>query len=217
MSTLDTDLEPLREAFASLAEDAAPGPDCPDPVRLWDATRGDLPPADAQAVILHTVECPSCAEAWRLARELRADVDPRRDVARTQWLGGALPLAAALVAVLLAGGVVLREDRGTVASRYRDQDRPGLHAQTDEGRPLPRASFVLRWSSFGEGARYDLRVATSELAVVYRARGLVATNHHVPADALAGLPSGTRLLWQIEASAPDGTRTTSPTFVVRMR
>lgn len=218
MSTPDAGLERLRRCFASLADEAAPGAACPDPERLWSAAGGERPPAEARLLVLHTSECPPCAEAWRLAREIRADAGVRRPhVARSRWWVGTLSLAAGLAAVVLAGVVVLREGRGPAAPRYRDQDRIALRAEVDEDRPLPRTAFVLRWSSIGEGARYDLRVATAGLAVVYSARGLTATAHQVPADALAGLPSGARLLWQVEVAAPDGTRTTSPTFMVRIQ
>jgi hypothetical protein len=221
MSTLDPEITRLRSAFSSLAEDAAAGPACPHPERIWSALKGEAesPAADLRELVLHTAECPSCAESWRLAGELlaaEADVRPRA-VGRARWRGGALPLAAAVAAVALAGVVLLRDGRGTVEPGYRDPAGGVLRTRVSEERPLPRAACVLRWSSVAQGARYDLRVATSTLAAVYRARGLSVTEHQVPADALAGLPSGSRLIWQVEAVAPDGTRTTSPAFVVRIQ
>ena len=36
----------LRGAWISLAEDAVPRDDCPDPERLWQAAHGDLPPGE---------------------------------------------------------------------------------------------------------------------------------------------------------------------------
>lgn len=218
MSTLDSELLRLRSAFASLAEESAPGPACPDPERLWWAVKGEAAPAEARALILHTAECPSCAESWRLAGELLAAVADTRPqtVGRARWWGGALPVAAAVAAVILAGVVLRRDGRGTAEPAYRDQRGAVVRALVAEDRPLPRERCVLRWSSAGEGARYDLRMATSTLAVIYSARGLTTPQHQVPASALAGLPPGARLIWQVEAVAPDGTRTTSATFVVRL-
>lgn len=221
MSTQDPELTRLRSAFASLAEDAVPGPACPHPERIWLAVRreAELPAADVRELALHTAECPSCAESWRLAGELlAAEADQRpRAVGRIRRWGGALPLAAAVAAVALAGVVIQHHGRGSVEPGYRDPRGGGMRALMAEDAPLPRAACVLRWSPVAEGARYDLRVATSTLAVVYRARGLAVTEHQVPAEALAGLPSGSRLIWQVEAVAPDGMRTASPAFVVRIQ
>jgi hypothetical protein len=218
MSTLDPPLARLPQAFAALAEDAVPGADCPEPERLWSAVAGELPATDARSLVLHTAACPSCAESWRLARALVGETHVRRPAtARTRWRGGPLSMAAAVAAVVLAGGAVLRQSTGPVAPRYRDPRDEVLRALVTEDRPFSRADCVLRWSAIGEGARYDLRVATTTLRVVYSVRGLAATEHPVPAEALAGLPAGTRLLWQVEATTPDGTRATSPTFVVRIQ
>jgi hypothetical protein len=85
-----------------------------------------------------------------------------------------------------------------------------------EGRPLPRSQCVLRWSPGRPGSRYDVRVATEALEPVATGRGLGVAEYRVPDEALASLPGGTKLLWQVEALLPDGSRWTSPTFVVRI-
>lgn len=72
MTTADDEgaLERLRHAFA---KDTAPaGADCPSPDRIWEAMGGDLDPADVAIVVDHVSSCGACAEAWRLARELKA-------------------------------------------------------------------------------------------------------------------------------------------------
>lgn len=215
MTTPSADVDRLRRAFADLVEHAAPpAGGCPSPDRLWWAARGELPAAESRALVLHTAECPWCAEAWRLALELRSEAHAEKPARLgTRWWGGALPMAAAVTAVALAAGVLLQQDG---PARYRAQERGAVRALVAEDRPLPRAACVLRWSSAGEGARYDLRVATTALAVVYSTRNLSATEEQVPASALAALPAGTRLLWQVEAVAADGTRTASATFMARL-
>lgn len=216
MTTPALDPDPLRRAFARLADDVPPPATCPAPDRLWEASRGELPAGESRMLVLHTAECPSCAEAWRLALELRTEgAEAASIVARARWRGRGLPLAAALAAMALAGAL-LRQDGAQAPPRDRSPERGGIRALTPEERPLQRAACVVRWSSAGEGARYDLRVATPALVIVHSARNLEATEHQVPPSALAALPPGSRLLWQVEAVRADGTRVASPTFMVRL-
>ncbi len=69
----------LREGLASLGETASPGPDCPEPDRLWAAAAGEGTPAERQEVVLHLSTCASCATAFRLARGLVPGARSARD------------------------------------------------------------------------------------------------------------------------------------------
>lgn len=46
---------------------------CPAPEKLWDTIEGNLPVAQRRKIVDHLVECPSCVEAWRLARSIGAE------------------------------------------------------------------------------------------------------------------------------------------------
>ena len=59
----------LREASA----DSRQRDDCPEPDRIWGAVRLEVPLDERQSIIDHTIECPTCAEAWRLAVEFGRD------------------------------------------------------------------------------------------------------------------------------------------------
>ena len=59
-----------------------------------------------------------------------------------------------------------------------------------------------------------LEIAGVDLAVLHRAEGLTEAGYTVPAEAVAGVEPGDRLLWGIEATEPDGSKTASRTFVV---
>lgn len=214
MSTPDDSLESLRKAFASLSEDVQPGPGCPLAERLWQAARSELPPEDARPLVQHTVECPACAEAWRLAQGLSPLAPPMPEAPPARrWSGGWLSLAAAAAVVITA---ILAVPLGPRRSpEYRAGEGEGIRSLVPETRPLPRDQIVLRWSALAD-ARYDVRVTTEDLAAVAEALGLAAPEYLVPPAALAGLPSGTRLLWQVEAVSPGGARRRSPTFLVRL-
>jgi hypothetical protein len=60
----------LSAALRAAGEHARPREDCPAPDRIWAAVQLELPADERAAIIDHTVACPSCAEAWRLAMEL---------------------------------------------------------------------------------------------------------------------------------------------------
>jgi hypothetical protein len=218
MNTPAFDGDRLRRAFVDLAGEAATPPeDCPEPDRLWWAVRGELPPAAARTLVLHTAACPACAESWRLALELRTDAGSASSIGpRARWWGSGLPFAAGLAAMVLAGGLVRQQEGAAGPGGHASRERGGVRAVMAEDSPLPRAACVLRWTPAGEGARYDLRVATAALEVIHGARNLSEPEAQVPPSVLAALPPGTRLLWQVEVVATDGTRTASPTFMVRL-
>src|SRR5947208_949972 len=56
-----------------------------------------------------------------------------------------------------------------------------------------------------------------DLRTVATAKEQTATEYRIPQSALSVLPSGARLLWQVEAVRPDGTHETSPTFVTAVK
>ena len=218
MSEIDLELDRLRRAFASL-EGRAPGPGCPEPERLWAAARGELPAEVVRPLVLHLVECGACAEAWRLAREVEPRlaqpraVDARPAPARPSWtFWGAL---AAGMTVALAASVVLHQPSERTPG-FREGTRIDIRSLVPESDALPRARCVLRWSPGPEGTTYNLQVATERLEKISEARGLTAAAYQVPEQALSALPSGAKLLWRVEAVAPDGARATSATFVARV-
>lgn len=213
-------VERLRAAFAAVAVDAAPGSDCPDPGRLWGALHGEGPAAERREIALHAIACPTCAEAWRLARNLDGEMSARLGSAARpaaadspgrsiRWWAAA-GLAASLV---LAAGLALFSWRSRPVEPpvYRAQPGESIASLVPEGAVLPRARCLLRWSG-PAGARYDLLVATSDMRPLVRVPRLEASEYLVAADALAALPAGTRLLWQVEADLPDGSRLPSRTF-----
>ncbi len=74
---------------------------------------------------------------------------------------------------------------------------------------------MLRWSPLPGAVSYDVQVSTEDLRALATAKGLTATEYRVPESALAGLPSASRLLWQVDAVRPDGTHENSQTFITQ--
>src|SRR5690606_37978838 len=86
-----------------------------------------------------------------------------------------------------------------------------LIAPGEEGARKSRSDFTLRWRADRlPEARYTVRVTTSDLTPVHEASDLEVAETTVPESALAALPDGTTLFWQIEARTPDGRLLTSP-------
>jgi hypothetical protein len=214
----------LRDAWAKSSGEDTPRPDCPEPAALWDAARGEAAPGEAHLLVRHTAECPACAEAWRLAVEVGrgmveapglepvAAARTRRPAGPLAWVG----IAAAAAAIAVGGAALVGRGREAERPLFRDSEQLALRALVPESVPLPRTRCVLRWSGGPAGTRYNVEVATERLEILDRARDLDRPEYRVPAKALAAVPPGARLLWQVELRAPDGSRLTSATFVNRL-
>jgi hypothetical protein len=210
----------LRAAFHAREPSGESGPH-PSGDELWEAVRRELPAERRRALVDHTATCAACAEAWRLAAEMAAEAAPVADrpPLRRPVLTWLAPLAAA-AAVLVAVGAGLWGSRAPVAVEapgYRGDEAAAVRSLVGDGGELPRGDFRLRWSAGPDGSRYDLRVTTESLEVLWDASGLEQTSYVVPPSALAPVPSGGRVLWRIEVARPDGGRDASRTFVTRVR
>jgi hypothetical protein len=202
--------EDLRTAFQQLAADAPA--EAVDSDRIWDAVTGGLPPDERREVVDRVAHDPSWALAWRLAHELQAasrERAPRRALAwgRTAW--GAL---AAGVIVMLGLGLWIRP---APEPGYRERRTGRVESLVADGLTLPRSRCVLRWAG-PVGAIYDLRVTSEDLVHVHTVSRLATGEYQVPETFLAPLPSGARLLWQVEARLPDGTTIAGETSTVRV-
>jgi hypothetical protein len=211
------ELEKLRAAFAVTYDE--PKPDCLTPETIWSAVRGELPPREMRNALDHLASCTSCSEDWRLAAEVgRQSAAPAVTVPGKviqgrfgQWrpLAAAAALAAGL---LIAVGVYRTGGLGPQEPTYREAESNTVHSLLAAGQALPRQGAVLRWSAVPGATSYDVRISTEDLRLVQTAQGLNATAYRIPDASLSALPAGAKLLWQVEAVFPDGTRQTSPTF-----
>ena len=219
MSQDTQELERLRAAFA--VPDPAPYPaTCPAPEAIWTAVRGELPPRELREVVEHTAVCAACAEDWRLAVEIEkqsaasqtATVPAGRVIqgrfGRLRTWTAAAALAAGL---LVAVGLYRTGDFGPQEPTFREAPGTTVRSLLAEGQALPRQGAVLRWSPLPGAASYAVRISTEALRLVDTAQGQTATEYRVPDSSLAGLPAGTKLLWQVEAVFPDGIRQSSQT------
>ena len=221
----DAELERLRSAWAAMPPSER-GAGCAPPDEIWAAVQGERSDDRARTLIEHAIGCADCATLWRLARELSvapatagaeerptpvpapARVLPFR---RPLVVGAGLLAAAAVLLVLVPRvsppGGPPAELRGTGGAELRMA--PGTES-------VFRNRATLRWTGAPPGSRYAITVSTPDLTILFRATGLTATEVVVPADALAAVPSGSQVLWRIEAILPDGTRLASPAFMSRI-
>jgi hypothetical protein len=201
----------LQEAFAELGETAASGPDCPEPDRLWAVATGEAPVPERQEIIAHMATCASCAAAFRLARGLSEE---RKDasVVRRSWTRWA-PVVGALAAVLILAVMIPSLYK---PAPYRGGKDPEIRSLLDDT-ALPRKQAELRWSAGPAGTRYEVRVLTRDGAEIAVEPDLEMPRYRIPASALAGVPDGSVLYWQVKALYPDGKRFASKTFEARLR
>ena len=220
MNEPEGEIRRWREAFAGLSERGMPGPECPDPDRIWAAATGEGTAEERQAIIEHTATCASCAGAFRLARGMSGERDRATKVEplRGPWFRRTAPLAALAAALLLAFVLPVWWRALQAPPQYRDDTKTvEILSQIAEGAVLPREQAVLRWSAGSPDSLYEVRVLTREAREVAVESALEEPRYQIPPTALEGLPAGTVLYWQVKTLKPDGTSGVSKTFKVRLQ
>jgi hypothetical protein len=207
--------ERLREILlASTGEDRGEG--CPDSALLWRGARGELPREELGTLVDHVATCGHCTETWRLAREMAVS-SRRTEVPQTStgWLrrpGARWAALAAAAVLVVAAGVVLFRPGPEPVSTHREAAEGEIRSLVPETLALPRSACLLRWTDLGEGALYGVSVATVGLEPLFTATSLEDSELLVPEPVLAGLPPGSTILWQVEASLGEGRHVVSRTF-----
>ena len=242
--TSNADLEALRTAFATnvTANAGEATESCPEAERFWAAVHGELPADEVRQMATHTATCTSCAEAWRLALHLGEEAGtlpsieegtastaeattekPTTEKPQGRVLSMAhrfrrqlAPLAGLAAAAALLLMVALPDQTPPDGPpEYRQGEEEAIRSLLAEQEPQPRGALRLRWSG-PEGARYSLLVTTQDLTVIAEVTDLENTEYLVPEASLASVAAGTTLLWQVEATLPDGSHQNSTSFEVRL-
>lgn len=223
MKSGNADLAKLQELWTQ-SSNPQNGPDCPPPESIWDAVQGDATPAEVERLLEHTLGCAACSEDWRLARAISAEakscgahpVAAAKRSGRWRYKPAWLAVAAA---VIIAFGIHLAVQTNQPPA-FRGQPSqtlsPTVQSLVPEGTSLPRDGFVLKWRPGPEGTLYTLRVVTEDLQPLVTVRNLDESEYLVPASSLEKLPPGARLFWEVRMESPDGSRTNSPVFSVRL-
>jgi hypothetical protein len=208
-------VERLRRELTGVAEVAGDGRACPPSERIALSGRGELPPTEDEAVILHLASCTSCAAAWRVARDIAGDVEPsalpgERRRFPFRWVG--LAAAATLVLAVGVGALLLKLEREAPPT-YRTTEALVVANEVGEQTPLPRERCLLRWTAGPPGTHYDLRIMTAALQPMLKREGIDQAEFLVPQEVLGDVASGERILWHVTARLPDGRLIESDTFV----
>jgi len=222
MSRPETDeLGWLRAAFSETSSVAFDGPEA-DADRIWSAVRGELSPKEVEALVDLAGRSPETAAAWRVAVGLSRELDESHDssvvrIDRRRPIRWAIGLAAA-AAILIGVAVPLYNSFApSSAPVMRAAEELGIESELGSVQVLPRGDFVLRWTSPEEGSVFELVVTDSELRILHQAAYLETPNHRVPETALTGLAEEDEVWWKIDATRPDGSRVSSPTFVTKVK
>lgn len=208
------DIERLRAALA--ASTGEPGSTL-DAGRIFDALHGEMSAEERQAVVDATVGDAEAAEAWRLAMELSpgpstaALVPAPASSSTWRWMGLA---ASVLLAVGLAWQFAPWRTVGEPV--YRSTSGRNIASLLPVDTPLSRQSPVLRWTAV-DGARYLVRVFTADLQPIAEASDLAVAEYPLPAEVVDRLPSGSVVLWQVQADVRGEASIVSPTFTTRLQ
>ena len=205
----------LQCTFQASLAPGADGP-CPSAEELWGTALGERRREEAAAVVLHTARCARCASALRMALEMAdaaGSLAPPPRSSRIRWAVLGAAVAAAIAVTVIERPRLPRLD---AAVRERGPSSTGLRSLVPPG-PRSRAGFALEWSPEPGALRYHVTLATLDLQVRFQKVGLTGTRVEVPESALAGLPSGSRLVWRVEAVLGDGRTVESPGFDLLLR
>jgi hypothetical protein len=212
----------LREAFRALSESEEVSEGDVDTLKVWQAVAGELGPEERRDVIDKVALEPGYAEAWRLATEL---FEASGGSIATRSKETALPGSRAYTIwrspyFLAAAAILFVGLLGVLVSRSLPPGEPiyrggVIVALTGVEEALPREHFRLRWEA-PPGARFDVRVTTEDLQILDTASGLSSPEYLVPAERLAELPRGAKVLWQVDATLGDGSRLQSETFIAEV-
>lgn len=219
MSAANSGHDDLKRRYLTPPPGVEPAPGCPDPDRILAAVLGERPIVENRALADHAAICPSCAIAWSLARDYAVESGMSRPQPQpTVTTGHRLPWAAAAAAVVLVASVLLIWTRQPPPAEpmFRSGQADTIESFVPEGSTLPATGFILRWSAGPDGSRYNVRVTDRRLNHLAGARALEQPEFRIPPAGLAGLESGSLLLWQVETIRLDGRSITSPTFSVHL-
>jgi hypothetical protein len=213
--------EALKAAFQKLGDVNRGECSTDDLDRIWRALDGTLGSEERRELIDRLASDPALAEAWRVADELHAasavganaGAAPRRPI--TGWRRGWLAAAAVLLAAVSA--VFVFQRIRPADATFRGVEGYSVESLIGADVTLPRNEFQLRWTPGPPDTRYQVSVTTEALQVLTIAADLPAAEYVVPGEILASVPSGNRVLWQVDARLPGGERKSSATFTTRVR
>ncbi|MCG8454711.1 MAG: hypothetical protein MI919_00410 [Holophagales bacterium] len=204
MSKARLEPEALRQALGEIAEHARPRPDCPPPGEIWAAVRGDLARRDAERVVDHLAGCLACAEAWDLTRDLASEVgsDGESTVAGRSW-----PIWLGAAAVLLLVLAVPRFERQPAFDSPPPTQRGGSDGivLTPPSETVLRTECLLTWRGPEQAQTYALELSWAfeddfaELPRVEIPATGIEMSYLVPAEILAEVPTGARLIASLQA------------------
>jgi hypothetical protein len=214
--------ERLVDAFRALEDPS--GGELSDDLRdeIWLAVTGALPADRRRLIVDRMATDPACAEAWRIAHAMwlasqgtaDAPADRQPSGAR-RWVAPWMAAAAALIVGTTIGLVTLRDRRA--GDEFRAPAGYAVQARQPDLASLPREAFRLEWTPGPEGSRYHVRVTDEDLTLLATAADLNVPSFTLAPVQLAPYPAGAAILWQVEATLPDGERVTSRTFVTRVQ
>lgn len=213
-----TDLQ-IRFAFPPAGSPVTES--CPDIESLTRVITGGAAEPEFERFLEHTALCAACTVSWRLIRalgqqEARTEPAPELAAPASSWWKARAPLAtaAALIIGVAMAALYWAPSGLDTHSIYRGPHGLSIRSFVPEGAVVPRGDCVLRWSAGPPGTRYNVLVTDGSLRTLAQARSLDKEEFSVPERVLAGLDRGARILWQVDATLPDGYVASSATFTL---
>lgn len=210
MSPAEFDIEELRRALNAEADSSEE--ESVNTKRVWAAAAGELSPLETGEVIDRMVASPEMMEAWRLAVAMHRQAGPAalpapvpfHRISHARAWGWTAGLAAAAMLAIGISLPLLRDHGSVEVERYRGERTGGGESLLQANAPLSRRQFLLRWRPGPSGAVYSVVVTDEALSPIAKGDGLGDSRYLVPVTALAHVPDGAPVLWQVTVSGPEG-------------
>jgi hypothetical protein len=213
MSETSPPADDLRRHFVDGGDAAGP---CPSAEDWWIGWRSELSQGEVDALVDHAAICPQCSFVSRVAREMVRHLEPGRyrgDAVRPyRWFARSAFAAAAAIVLAVVGLTIAPWRDDTRNADMRGGADAALRSLVDEKTALARGACLLRWAAGPEGTVYNVEVTDEAMRPLATGRALRSPEFLVPEQALADLPRGDRIVWQVTAVEPDGRRVASHTF-----
>lgn len=206
--------EDLRAAFQALADHAPL--EGVDVERLWRAVTSEGSPEERREIVEKVAQDPSWALAWRLAQEMsNASREAKAPVRVARRLSNPLAWGALAAGLAATVGLGIWNAQGPAAVGHRDPTGARIESLLRSEGTLSRADAMLRWTGPAD-ATWDVRAMSEDLVHVHATSGLAAREYRLPDAFVSQLPTGARVLWQVEGRLPGGGTLRSDTFVNRL-
>jgi hypothetical protein len=174
-------------------------PGCPSADELYALLSDSLDSSERERMRSHLEDCRDCAEEFRSAHQLSAELVKTLPKRSRIWNKPAL-LAAAVVVLALSAGIIFYT-RTSVISRdniERGEQHFEFWTNPQDGAQLEEAPQVLEWSAIPGVRTYRIILLRYDFSVLFESSLLSSTSFRISNEVRHELKSGQPYYWRLQ-------------------